>query len=151
MGVGLIIAIYVCGLLAMIVEMFIPGMVIGTLGFLAVMGSIGFAIAGGYKVTALVLVLCTLALVPVFFAVWKGVIGRFFALKGGEGGFRPSTQISEDMVGLEGEALTLLRPSGIARLDGRRCDVVTRGEMLAKGERVKVIEVSGNRIVVKKA
>ena len=39
---------------------------------------------------------------------------------------------------------------GIAHLNDKRYDVVTRGEMLGKGSRVKVIEVSGNRVVVKK-
>ena len=41
-----------------------------------------------------------------------------------------------------------LRPTGIARIDGRRVDVVTRGEQLEPGTRVRVVEVSGNRLVV---
>lgn len=40
------------------------------------------------------------------------------------------------------------RPTGVARLLGRRVDVVSRGELIEKGEEVKVIEVSGNRVVV---
>jgi membrane-bound serine protease (ClpP class) len=53
-------------------------------------------------------------------------------------------------VGAEGEAVSPLRPSGIAHLNGKRYDVVTQGEMIDRGSRVKVIEVSGNRIVVKR-
>lgn len=40
------------------------------------------------------------------------------------------------------------RPTGVARLLGRRVDVVSRGELIEKGTEVKVIEVSGNRVVV---
>ena len=87
--------------------------------------------------------------VPIFFVIWKGVIGRFFALKTNQKGFRSSTTISEELLGKEGDVATPLRPSGVARLEGKRYDVVTRGEMLRKGARVRVIEVSGNRVVVK--
>ena len=52
------------------------------------------------------------------------------------------------MLGAEGVAETELRPSGIARLNGRRSDVVADGEFIPQGTRVRVIEVSGNRIVV---
>jgi len=48
----------------------------------------------------------------------------------------------------EGIALSPLRPAGFARIDGRRVDVVTRGEMLDKDCPVRVVEVQGNRVVV---
>jgi membrane-bound ClpP family serine protease len=35
-------------------------------------------------------------------------------------------------------------------LNGKRYDVITRGEMVERGTRIHVIEVSGNRIVVKR-
>jgi len=146
---AVIIVIFVCGLLAMFIELFIPGAVMGLLGFLAVVGSIVYAVVGGYTRTAVVLIVCALAFVPLFFMMWKGVIGKFFAIEGGEEGFRASSTITEDLVGAEGEAVTPLHPSGIAHLNGKRYDVVTRGEMLDRGARVKVIEVSGNRVVVK--
>jgi membrane-bound serine protease (ClpP class) len=147
---AVIIVIFVCGLVAMFIELFIPGAVLGMIGFLAVVGSIVYAIVGGYTLTAVILILCALAFVPVFFMMWKGVIGRLFAIQGGEAGFRASQTITEDLVGVEGETLTPLHPTGIARLNEKRYDVVTRGEMLDRGTRVKVIEVSGNRIVVKR-
>lgn len=51
-------------------------------------------------------------------------------------------------IGREGLVESALRPTGIARIDGRRVDVVTRGELLEPGTRVRVVEVSGNRLVV---
>jgi membrane-bound serine protease (ClpP class) len=63
------------------------------------------------------------------------------------------TSQSEDMdqfSGLEGIALTDLRPAGMALLNDRRTDVVTRGEYLDKGTPVVVLKITGNQIVVKK-
>lgn len=50
--------------------------------------------------------------------------------------------------GTEGVALTPLRPAGMARLAGRRVDVVSRGELIEEGAPVRVLEVRGNRVVV---
>jgi len=147
----LIIIVFICGLLAMLLELFIPGAVIGTLGFLAVAGSVIYAFLNGYHATGAILTILTLACMPVFFFMWKNVVGKFFALKADEKGFRSSVAINDSLLGREGETLSPLHPSGIALINGERLDVVTRGEMLGKGVRIKVIDVTGNRIVVKKA
>jgi len=52
------------------------------------------------------------------------------------------------LLGAEGVVDSLLRPAGVAIFDGRRVDVVSRGEALEAGTRVKVIELAGNRVVV---
>ena len=52
------------------------------------------------------------------------------------------------MLGMEGVTLSILVPGGIADFDGNRVDVVTQGEMIEKGIRVRVIDVSGNRVMV---
>ena len=52
------------------------------------------------------------------------------------------------LIGLVGVVESPLRPTGIARIDNRRVDVVTRGELVEPGTRVRVLEVTGNRIVV---
>ncbi|HEB53029.1 MAG TPA: hypothetical protein ENI87_07240, partial [bacterium] len=54
----------------------------------------------------------------------------------------------DDLVGRRGTTLSALRPAGFARIEGRKVDVVTRGEMLPKDCAVEVLEVSGNRVVV---
>lgn len=51
-------------------------------------------------------------------------------------------------VGQVGVAITLLRPAGKARFDGRIADVVTDGEYVNKDIPVKILEIHGNRIVV---
>ena len=52
------------------------------------------------------------------------------------------------LLGCEGEVLSMLRPAGTARLNGRRVDVVSRGEAIEAGKPVRVIELRGNRVVV---
>ena len=52
--------------------------------------------------------------------------------------------------GRDGVAVTMLRPAGSAMIDGKKYDVVTRGDFLDKGTQITVIAVDSNRIVVKK-
>jgi membrane-bound serine protease (ClpP class) len=55
------------------------------------------------------------------------------------------------LVGQTGIALNALRPSGAARINGQRLDVVTSGEFIEAGEAVQIVEAHGNRLVVAKA
>lgn len=71
------------------------------------------------------------------------------------GGTGASTRFAElaaaraTLVGALGTTLTELRPAGVLELDdGSRHDVVSQGAFVERGRRMRVIEVSGNRIVV---
>ena len=55
------------------------------------------------------------------------------------------------LAGAEGVADTTLRPAGFATFGDRRVDVVTRGDEIPAGTRVRVVEVEGNRVVVARA
>ena len=50
--------------------------------------------------------------------------------------------------GQEGVVLTPLRPAGTAEIDGRQVDVVSDGEFIEAGARVRVIRIEGVRVVV---
>jgi len=56
----------------------------------------------------------------------------------------------EDMVGQNGSADTDLHPSGWAIIDDKRIFVVSEGTFIEDGEKVKIIKVDGNRVVVRK-
>jgi membrane-bound serine protease (ClpP class) len=56
-----------------------------------------------------------------------------------------------DLVGKRGVATTDLRPSGMARIDGEKIDVVTDGEYLPLGAQVEVVRAEGYRHVVRSA
>lgn len=53
--------------------------------------------------------------------------------------------------GDEGEALTVLRPSGTAKIGDRKMSVVTAGDYIERGARIRVLRVEGSRVVVRKA
>jgi membrane-bound serine protease (ClpP class) len=55
------------------------------------------------------------------------------------------------MKGSTGTAMTVLRPSGKATIDGRLVDVVSDGGFIPEGSEIEVVQVLGNRIVVREA
>ncbi|HBF38063.1 MAG TPA: hypothetical protein DDW50_12155 [Firmicutes bacterium] len=54
-----------------------------------------------------------------------------------------------DLLGKEGTAMTILRPSGKADFNGEIVDVVTEGEFIPAKTPVRVIKVEGSRSVVR--
>ena len=67
-----------------------------------------------------------------------------------DGGARPFAEPRRSLLGATGIALTDLRPSGIADIDGVRVDVVTSGEYLPRGETIEVTSDEGYRRVVRR-
>lgn len=49
-----------------------------------------------------------------------------------------------------GTAVSPLRPSGTASINGKRLDVVSRGDFINKDSPIVVVEVAGNQIIVAK-
>lgn len=56
---------------------------------------------------------------------------------------------NKDLIGVEGVALTTLRPAGTAEIDGKRVDVMTDSEYVEKGSKIKVLKVEGIKVIVK--
>jgi len=54
----------------------------------------------------------------------------------------------EGLVGRVGRAKSKMLPSGIISVDGATLDAISEGLPIEEGQRVKVIEVRGNRVVV---
>ncbi|MFT5285427.1 MAG: membrane-bound serine protease (ClpP class) [Planctomycetota bacterium] len=82
----------------------------------------------------------------------KSPMGKHMVLEGLSFDSRASSDERDlKLVGMQGVVEAMLRPAGIARIDGRRVDVVSRGDRIEPGSVVKVIEVEGNRVVVTRA
>ena len=62
-----------------------------------------------------------------------------------------SSESETSLVGQTGEAVSMLRPAGVAQFGARRIDVVTRGDFIQPGAKVRIVESQGNRIVVEAA
>ncbi len=54
-------------------------------------------------------------------------------------------------LGGHGRAASALRPAGIADIGGERVDVVSDGELIEPGTSIEVVQVDGNRIVVRRS
>jgi membrane-bound serine protease (ClpP class) len=61
----------------------------------------------------------------------------------------PELETSGVKVGDTGHVVSTLRPTGKARFGGAIVDVVAEAEFLDKGTKVRIIEIRGNRVVVK--
>ena len=57
----------------------------------------------------------------------------------------------DHLLGHHGVATTQLTPSGKARFGNQLVDVLADGEVIARGADVVVVEVQGNRVVVRSA
>ena len=145
------------GLGLLIFEMFTPGMGIpGLLGIAALIAAVVLradTLASALITLALILVILGIAAFFVYRSFQKGAISRSqVVLKDTieEKSTSLSDAAAQELIGLEGECLTALRPSGNADSDGRKLDVVSAGEFIEKGSRVRIEAVEGLRILVKK-
>jgi len=148
------LSLYLLGLVLICLEVFVPGGILGTIGFLLIVGSIWIAfvrlgsVGGSYfLVGSLVLAMASLYVVMRFGT--KTRLSKKIFLQSTEKGFRPISENLEDLKGRTGISLTTLRPSGKALIDSRKVNVVTEGVFLSKGSKIRVVMVEGNRVVVR--
>jgi len=159
------IILFFVGVLLIIMEIFvIPGFgITGISGIILVVLSLGAALVGNIGLdfpslsnlsTAIWTMLVTLllsVLLIVSLARYLPGTSRFSRLilkdwSGDEKGYI-ATSSTENLLGMEGEVLTSLRPSGTVLVNGSRVDVVSDGEFIHKGEKIRITEVSGNKVV----
>ncbi len=142
------------GLLFIVAEILFPSLgILAVLAIASIVGALASAFAESTN-TGLQFLVAVVVLVPIVMLVGfklfpKSPFGRKMVAPGLS--FAPAPGMDErdrGSLGQSGVVESDLRPAGIARIDGRRVDVVTRGELLAVGTRVRVVEVSGNRVVV---
>jgi membrane-bound serine protease (ClpP class) len=144
-----IITLFIIGLIAITVELFIPGAIVGLCGAGCVITSIIFAYLYVSNLLGHILLVLGICFIPIFFVLWYKLLTKTFSVKASEKGFSSARDRLNDLLSEEGVALTTLRPSGIANIKGDKIDVISEGEMISKNTRIKVIDVKGNRIIVK--
>ncbi len=151
-----VLVLFVFGIALMLVEAFMPGFgVFGVSGLISTLVSIVLAAVSVQTGMVMLLVSFLLAGVFSFFSF------RFFANRGAlrhiilseeervELGYTAPLD-QQNLVGLEGVALTTLRPSGAAEIEGRRIDVVSDGAYIPAGDKLIVDRVEGVRVIVRK-
>lgn len=147
----LIIVLLVVGAILMFLEVFLPGLVAGTLGFLCWVAAVilsyrdfglqtGNLVLGGVLVGLIIGILCWLKFFPE-----SRIAKRFISQRtvGELGVTKP------ELVNCTGVTITQLRPSGTAFINGKRVDVITEGALIEQGASIKVVAVEGLRVVVR--
>ena len=145
------------GLLLVIAEVLFPSFgILSVLAATAVVSAVVVAFRDG-STTGLQFLGATAVLVPLTIMLGlklfpKSPFGRRMVAEGLSFESQRATDRRDlELVGAEGQVEAPCRPAGVARIGGRRVDVVTRGEFLDPGTRVRVLEVQGNRVVVVRA
>lgn len=149
-----VFVILVLGVVFILIEAALPGFgVFGIAGLVMVAAAIFAAGAGsrdGWRALGVALISApvlagVLARLAIRRGYWKKLALQD-SLTGGDG--YVANRRRSDLLERTGKAVTALRPSGIAELDGKRVDVVTQGEYIEAGAPVRVIGAEGGRVIV---
>jgi membrane-bound serine protease (ClpP class) len=147
------IGLFLIGVVLLLMELAVPGGIIGTLGFISLVG--GLVLAADDTGQGLV----SLGIAVVIAAMVAYVLYRYFGMRGlwhkfvltdqqqNEAGF-VAVKNQRDLIGRTGVTLTSLRPAGLVQIGDRRIDAVSMGNFIAQGTTVAVVQVEGARVVV---
>jgi len=152
--VQLFVVLLLAGLTLVGAEIFVPGGILGAIGGIALVLSIIVAFNAFGPVLGSYIAFAIIVLVGVAIVLWirffpKTAIGRKMTVSRDLASSKATDEELTDLEGKSGRSVSDLRPSGFATIEGKRVDVISRGEMIASGVDLVVIEVEGNRVVVK--
>ncbi len=149
------IILQLVGVVVIIAEIILPS---GGILSIVALGVFGYSLFIVFNEISMIIgfsfVAADLILIPVLVIVGLKLLARSpvtlrKTLSRKEGVSSQSSEL-ESYVGTQGNAVTDLRPAGIAVINGKRVDVVTRGEYLEKDSAIIVTTVTGNQIIVRK-
>ena len=146
-----VVILLVAGALLILLETILPGLVAGIIGFCC----IGAGLALAYMRFDFQTANTILAIVMVAAVIGTILYIKYFPESRMAQAFVSKSAIGEigtenpSLLNQTGEALTTLRPSGTAIINGKRVDVVTEGGFLQPGQPIKVVAVEGLRVVVR--
>lgn len=148
------------GIAMICIEIIVPGGILGIIGGLMLVGSVGVAFAdyglGGALITLmLAMILTGIALAVEFQILPKTRFGKHLFLNSESGGrlrygARDDNAAVEDLVGQRGQAATTMAPSGRIVIEGKSYEAYSQSGLLHKGAAVEVVGRDAFRVVVKK-
>lgn len=151
------IILFVIGVGLVIAEFFLPGGIAGTIGALAIVGSIIMAGGNPREMAISVLIAVAIAIIGMviimkFFGKKLHLLNKMVLMDATdtESGYVSNVNRVE-LLGRSAETTTPLRPSGTVNLDGERIDVVSEGSYIDRGKSVIIVKVEGSRIVVRES
>jgi membrane-bound serine protease (ClpP class) len=151
-----IVLLTVVGLVFIAVEFYLPSLVLGSIGAVLMLFATAICYSStGSRDQTIVLFCVEVALglgvgyVSIKYFPQTTVGRRMILAKTQTGASAPEERVM-DWVGHEGVAQTVLRPAGMALIDGKRLDVEAESGMIESGSPIKIVAVQKNRLVVKK-
>jgi membrane-bound serine protease (ClpP class) len=150
---GVVFLLLIVGLALLVAEVMLVSFgVILALAGVALLSAVFVAFQSSVTFGAIIVgteaVLTPLVLMASFKLLPKTKLGKELILDGTAGTAAAADPALAALLRKDGVTLTPLRPAGYARIDGRKIDVTTRGEMLDADVPVVVLDVSANRVVV---
>ena len=145
----------ITGVGLLVVEVFVPGFGLPGISGIVLLG-VGIGLTwntyGPVAGLAVTLIALALAGISISVSVKSAATGKLSksALILNEVTQPVEHEEAEALLGKEGVTDTVLNPVGIAEFDGVRLNVVSEGSYLEKGARVRVQQVEGNKIIVRK-
>lgn len=148
-----LVGLSLLGFLLLTLEVFLPGMVLGVVGGLCLLGGVGvafsaFGTAGGFLAILVLLVLMAIYVPTVIKYAPRSPFGKMLTLNASGAGQKSSSPEFPKLVGQSGVTTSPLRLSGIANINGHRVDVISESGPLEKGTPIRVVRVEGLRIIV---
>lgn len=147
------IGLFLFGILLMILEIFLPGGIVGAIGFISIVSGLVMAAydteQGLASLGIAVLITAVITFILIKKYGFKGLINRFILSdeqRNEQGYVAPKDQ--RNLVGKKGIALTPFRPAGVAKIEGTRVDAVSAGGFIQAGVQIVVVQVEGTRVVV---
>lgn len=151
------ILFFVIGIVMILAELILPGLICGILGTACLIVSCAIAISWhpewAFQIVFAEAAFAVICVIAGFYMFPKSPVGRAMILDttlSPDSGW-VSDETEEDLLDALGEVYTALRPAGSIMVKGRRINAVSNGEFVDAGVAVRVIEVSGNRVVVEPA
>lgn len=149
------LVLFIIGLGLILLEFFISGGIAGILGFIAVIVSLFMASDNVIHMGISLIIAMTASIVLSIFLI--KVFGKRLRLfqkivladsTNTESGYI-SNKSRLELIGLEGDTLTDMRPSGTILIEDERIDAVSEGAFIGKGAKIRVVKAEGARIVVR--
>lgn len=154
--IWLMTGLIVIGLLLIAVDFYLPGFVLGSIGIVLMLYALGVCYRnfGRDATLGLFIVEVALGIGAGMAAIKYGpktAAGKKMILAHDQTGVRAQETVRhEEWIGREGMAQSLLRPTGVALVDGKRLDVEAESGMIESGTAIKIVAVHANRLVVRK-
>jgi len=152
-----IILLFALGVVCLFFEVVVPGAVLGIVGGIFMLAGCGvafseFGAAGGAIAVVAAVLLLGLTFYVEFVLLPKTRLGKkMFLEQAVHGVSQPLPAQAKEIVGLAGETLTTLAPSGYVRVGDQKYEAFSQSGLVPKGAAVKVTGLDNFRLIVTKS